>query len=290
MRKILVVAVAGLFLVAATSASAATYTANFDTDAEGWHGDGENYSATGGQDGGGYYYGFRETAGPYLTPPEESVLYGDVAANLGSTNLTFSYYLKNTSGSPVSGGEVYLFGDADETPGWDTLWLWTPEDTTVPTEWTHYSWTVDTTALDEELPTGWIKANEGPGTWASTWQDVAYWNFWTTGGSNVENGIDTVVVGPAAAGIPGDLDDDGFVGGSDLDIIRSFWGQTVTPGNKLHGDPSGDGLVAGDDLDEVRAHWGEGTPPATAIIPEPSVWVALLGMALAALVATRRRK
>ena len=71
----------------------------------------------------------------------------------------------------------------------------------------------------------------------------------------------------------GDLDGDGFVGGADLDIVRSFWGQEVTPGNKLHGDPSGDGFVGGDDLDEVRAHWGEGTPPGPAPVPEPAVWV-----------------
>ena len=197
MRKILVIALAGLFLVAATSASAATYTANFDTDKEGWTGDGENYSATGGQDGGGYYYGFRGTAGPYLTPPGTCALYGDVAANLGSTNLTFSYYLKNISGSPTQGGTLYMFGDTVGPTGWDILWEWTPADTSVPTEWTQYSWTVDTTASGP--PAGWSLAADnsgGVGTWASSWQNVAYWNFWTTPGSNVQNGIDTVLVVP----------------------------------------------------------------------------------------------
>ena len=40
--------------------------------------------------------------------------------------------------------------------------------------------------------------------------------------------------------LPGDLNDDGFVGGDDLDIVRSFWGQTVTAGDLLSGDPSGE--------------------------------------------------
>ena len=78
--------------------------------------------------------------------------------------------------------------------------------------------------------------------------------------------------------LPGDLNGDGFVGGADLDIVRSFWGQDVTPGNKLHGDPSGDGFVGGDDLDEVRAHWGEGTPPATGTVPEPAGLMLILGV------------
>ena len=88
--------------------------------------------------------------------------------------------------------------------------------------------------------------------------------------------------------IPGDLNDDGFVGGDDLDIVRSYWGQEVTAGNKLHGDPSGDGFVGGDDLDEVRAHWGEGTPPM-AEVPEPST-VFLLLFGAATMIALKRSR
>ena len=89
--------------------------------------------------------------------------------------------------------------------------------------------------------------------------------------------------------IPGDLDGDGFVGGNDLDIVRSFWGQFVTAGNKLHGDPSGDGFVGGDDLDEVRAHWGEGTPPA-AEVPEPGLFVLLLSGLVAGVLHRRLKR
>ena len=108
------------------------------------------------------------------------------------------------------------------------------------------------------------------------------WEGQSTGYDNVR--LDTDFEG----GLLGDLNGDGFVGGADLDIVRSFWGQNVTAGNKEHGDPSGDGFVGGDDLDEVRAHWGEGTPPAPTDIPEPST-LALLCGGLLGLLAMRRR-
>lgn len=76
--------------------------------------------------------------------------------------------------------------------------------------------------------------------------------------------------------LEGDLNGDGFVGGDDLDIVRSFWGQTVTLGDLLSGDPSKDGFVGGDDLDIVRANWGQGTPPTPTSVPEPSTILVLL--------------
>ena len=60
------------------------------------------------------------------------------------------------------------------------------------------------------------------------------------------------------------------------DIVRSFWGQAVTPGDLASGDASGDGFVGGDDLDIIRNHWGEGAEPARAPVPEPSILVLLL--------------
>ena len=88
--------------------------------------------------------------------------------------------------------------------------------------------------------------------------------------------------------LPGDLNGDGFVGGDDLDIIRSFWGQNVTPGDPFMGDPSGDGFVGGDDLDIVRSNWGQGTPPELAAIPEPGTLI-LLFTGVAGMVLGRRR-
>ena len=86
--------------------------------------------------------------------------------------------------------------------------------------------------------------------------------------------------------LPGDLNSDRFVGGHDLDCVRMFWGQNVTPGDLSCGDASGDGFVGGDDLDEVRAHWGEGTP-SLAEVPEPSAFI-LLTMGTLALLACMR--
>ena len=78
----------------------------------------------------------------------------------------------------------------------------------------------------------------------------------------------------------GDLDDDGFVGASDVDVLRTFWGQSVTPGDVLSGDPSGDGFCGVDDFDVVRDNWGQGTPPAEGAlgVPEPgSLALVVLG-------------
>ena len=69
------------------------------------------------------------------------------------------------------------------------------------------------------------------------------------------------------APLPGDLNEDGFVGSADLDIVRANWGATVTPGTS--GDADGDGVVNSGDLDVVRANWGAGG----VAVPEPGVGV-----------------
>lgn len=72
--------------------------------------------------------------------------------------------------------------------------------------------------------------------------------------STIEHGT------PGAANSPrpvtGDLDGDGQVGASDLDIVRANWGSTVAPGDLAHGDANGDGKVGAADLDIIRANWG----------------------------------
>ena len=70
--------------------------------------------------------------------------------------------------------------------------------------------------------------------------------------------------------IPGDLDGDGFIGISDLNIVLSNWNQ-VTPPADPRADPSGDGFVGIDDLNYVLSLWNAGTPPVnTNNIPEPA--------------------
>lgn len=68
----------------------------------------------------------------------------------------------------------------------------------------------------------------------------------------------------------GDLDADGFVGITDLNLILSAWNQAVNPGDLLLGDPSGDGFVGIEDLNLVLAHWNAGAPPAHDALPEPA--------------------
>lgn len=87
-------------------------------------------------------------------------------------------------------------------------------------------------------------------------------------------------------GLTGDLDNDGFVGINDLNIVLGAWNQNVPPSNPL-ADPSGDGFVGIEDLNIVLGNWNAGTPPVNlAIVPEPG---SLGLLALTILAATARR-
>jgi hypothetical protein len=68
--------------------------------------------------------------------------------------------------------------------------------------------------------------------------------------------------------LPGDLNGDGMVGSADLDIVRSYWGATVIPGDLEVGDASGDGTVGSADLDIIRGNWGR--TASAAAVPEPN--------------------
>ena len=85
----------------------------------------------------------------------------------------------------------------------------------------------------------------------------------------------------------GDVNGDGFVGGDDLTIILTNWGQSVT--GREQGDLNGDFFVGGDDYSEVLSHWGTGIPPQSVVAgtPEPATLGLLLMGGLALL---RRRR
>jgi hypothetical protein len=86
--------------------------------------------------------------------------------------------------------------------------------------------------------------------------------------------IDTNVV---TMSIPqGDLDGDGFVGISDLNIVLGNWNLNVSPGD-INGDPSGDGFVGIEDLNVVLGNWNKGIPPGGIAVPEPGV-LAVMGL------------
>ncbi|GAB4186195.1 MAG: hypothetical protein Kow00105_00660 [Phycisphaeraceae bacterium] len=72
-----------------------------------------------------------------------------------------------------------------------------------------------------------------------------------------------VCAGPTAEAqtIQGDLNNDGFVGALDAQIILTHWGEIVTPGDLSKGDLSFDGTVGIVDLTFLLFNWGQGTIP-----------------------------
>ena len=298
MKKLIVLILTATMLAFVGSAQAfVEYAANFDTDSEGWNDGVETavWYSTDGQDGGGFHTNMRNYWGPYLTPPSNSILFGNVAGNFDNQQITFSYYLKSISESMSSAPIVYMFADTDTVSGWDTWWKWDPPaDAEVPIEWTQFAWTIDPTTTE---PTeGWENGNNGPGTWAEGWQNIVSWNFWSGSGSGDNiNGIDTVFVtnDPAAiivplVDIPGDADLDRDVDADDAATLAVNWLQS----GKVwaDGDFNEDGIVDDKDATLMAANWSNGASTGSSV-PEPGV-ISLLLAALASLAAIRftRRK
>jgi hypothetical protein len=89
------------------------------------------------------------------------------------------------------------------------------------------------------------------------------------------------------ASLVGDLDNDGFVGITDLNLVLGNRNQTIPPGDPA-ADPSGDNFVGIEDLNVVLGNWNAGTPPGadSSAIPEPATLLLWLTAGLAGL---RRR-
>jgi alkaline phosphatase len=85
--------------------------------------------------------------------------------------------------------------------------------------------------------------------------------------------------------IAGDLNGDGFVGISDLNLVLSNWNLNVPAADPL-ADPTGDGFVGITDLNQILGNWNSGSPPITASIPEPASAMVFL---LTSLAVFRRR-
>ncbi len=114
------------------------------------------------------------------------------------------------------------------------------------------------------------------------------WNLVNTGSSLILSTDSTLV---------GDLNNDGFVGIGDLNIVLGNWNLNVPPADS-RADPSGDNFVGIDDLNAVLGNWNAGTPPPPGLpantganVPEPAGLV-LMGLGMTAVYsrATRREK
>lgn len=83
-----------------------------------------------------------------------------------------------------------------------------------------------------------------------------------------------VVVVATAPHLAGDLDDDGFVGIADLNLILSRWNKASPAGVWPLGDVSSDGFIGIEDLNAVLGNWNAGTRPSTDTtteVPEPTI-------------------
>ncbi len=99
------------------------------------------------------------------------------------------------------------------------------------------------------------------------------------------------LLGEVVAALQGDLDGDGFVGITDLNIVLGNWNSTAPPADPAS-DPTGDGFVGIEDLNVVLGNWNQGVPPSTAAspsIPEPQTALTLISLS-ALLSATDRRR
>ena len=102
-----------------------------------------------------------------------------------------------------------------------------------------------------------LEPGASPGTWTLTDSFGPY---------------DVNVYQPTATGWArfGDLNDDGFVGQIDLNLVLGQWGES-TPLADPRADVSGDGFVGQIDLGTILDHWGQGIPPTgPAEVPEPT--------------------
>jgi len=118
---------------------------------------------------------------------------------------------------------------------------------------------------------------QATGTWGSTASGAAHIN------DTYFTGTGTVLVTVNPVFIPGDTNGDMVVDDDDAAVVANHWGQQVAQGDYASGDFNNDGLVNAADAAIQVANWGSHTESNVGV-PEPSMFILLLGFGLAALV------
>jgi hypothetical protein len=196
-----------------------------------------------------------------------------------------NWMLRHVSGGAAPGNNVSISAEGHigfwlktDTPGVSVqLGLDDPDSADLGTltpviadgDWHLYQWDLD----DPDQWDPWV-TSDGTITGPTFTMDAIFFH----GNSDATIYLDDVAYNHGGTLMPlitGDLDGDGFVGITDLNIVLGNWNQAVPPGN-TQADPSGDGFVGIEDLNKVLGNWNAGTPPASGAVPEPTSLALLL--------------
>jgi len=176
--------------------------------------------------------------------------------------LEFDSYLTANGGQPfIAGQAVDLGGDVQEFSS------------------THIDITWLNTALTDIGTFGigrFTLSDNAVGTWSML---ITSTTGLRTFQGNINNGAFDLRDTGGGEPLLGDLDEDGFVGINDLNLVLGNWNQTIIDGNAPQfGDLNFDLFVGIEDLNIILGNWNQGTPPANIAVPEPGA-VAFVGLA-----------
>ena len=183
---------------------------------------------------------------------------GDVALAVDSVRL-------GTTPNPLT-GQAWAF--LKEGDGFSVGEAKTPEEVGVGRTWLVIQRDPEVENIDNY--DGMFQAYEGEGSGKMP-------AFTVDGDFSFATGVFTGVT-EQLINLPGDLNGDGTVNSSDLDIVRANWGARPLSGEFLMGDCSRNAHVTSGDLDLVRANWG--ATAAASVVPEPGTLALLFGLVL----------
>lgn len=223
------------------------------------------------------------------------------AMTIGAAGSLSGGVVNNGGLAPGSSpGNLVIDGNYSQTAGAELVIELGADDGSADTADTDYVLVTGLAELDgrlsvllyeDHLPTEgdiytFMRANGG---YAGTFSNVENGRVFLPGGSfaiSFHANFKTANLFDFQAAVFGDLDLDGVVAASDLDIILAHWGEEVFRGEFERGDWTGDGRVNEDDLQVVLDNWGSTTPGVN--VPEPGT-LAVFSLSLGALTRRRRR-